>query len=166
MVRVTVSLALCVMLGGCAFAKVQQPDQGLYRVRKERSFEATPSQMVQAMKRAYEKAKYSVDESGQDPSMVISKNRDIPIIQGCDCGSWNGAKVYGTANSRLVASLGLEADTNSIRVTLDHQCTTNFTGTNIYGAVTRRESYRCATTNKVESDIWTAAEEALAEMQK
>jgi hypothetical protein len=104
-------------------------------------------------KSALEGMGYEIANVNSDLGLIRTKVRPVLAPAVCDCGTWNAMKVSGSCDSVLVASAE-RTDDNGTALSIKHECATVFTGRNLYGGITRRETYFCASTGVVEHEFW------------
>jgi len=130
---------------GCAFSAVRRPDP--------KPIALPYDQAVEACRAAAEAIGYQIHSASPAAGIVRTSPRPVQIPELCDCGTWNMDKVTGSAFSTLIATVSAQGNDTSV-VTLDNECSTTFTGRNLYGMVTRQEAYRCASKGAMERDFW------------
>jgi len=145
-------------VSACAFSPVKRPTD-LGPVTDTYTYGASPEEALRAARSALEGAGYEVEVENKDLRLVRSRPRGVPTPAICDCGTWNGAKVAGTAFSQFSLTVNPEEAGSSIAI--EHRCGTNFTGQNLYGATTRAESYECASKGAPERQVMTYLEKLL-----
>ena len=156
-------LAVVVCLSGCAFSAVKRPNVGQYlgQFPQSESFPFTVEEGLAASKSSIEAMGWETLAVNLAIGLVRSKPRPVTTPNICDCGTWNGATISGTADATLVVNLepGGPGRT-AVRVSVE--CVTNFAGQNLYGATTRRETYACASRGAVENEFWATLKRVLA----
>ena len=156
-------LALVLSLSGCAFSAVKRPNPAQYLNQFPQS-QALPL----SVERSAEASKSAIEAMGWETltvnaaiGLVRSKARPVTIPNICDCGTWNGGAVNGTADATLVVNMeSTGSDSTTVRISVE--CVTNFAGQNLYGATTRRESYACATRGAIENEFWATLKRVVA----
>lgn len=153
--RVT-PLLLAVGVSGCAFSAVRRPEINRYfdQFSRTQTFSISVGDAVMASKSSAEAMGYEILTVNSDLGLVRTKVRPVTIPDVCDCGTWNRVAINGTAESTLVVNSRPEGD-NRASVSIDVQCITNFSGQNLYGATTRRETYPCASRGVIENEFWS-----------
>lgn len=157
------ALAVLVFSAGCAFSSVDRTSVDKYRstFSTSESLKANPGLATDASKSALEAIGYEVQSVTPELGLLRTRAREVSVPTTCDCGSWNGRDVSGVANSFLVVRVQPEgADKTSLRV--EHSCAVNFTGRNLFGGVTRQETYECASRGVVERQFWDALRQTVA----
>jgi hypothetical protein len=141
-------------LTGCAFSPVDRPSIEKYK----------PKVIVAAFPRmlksdgmdisaaALRSVGYEVGASTPELGEVKSTARNVMVPQLCDCGSWNGTQITGTAESMISITVE-DHGTESAVLKINHVCATNFKGQNLFGATTRNETYQCASTGSMENQL-------------
>ena len=84
---------------------------------------------------------------------VRTKSKTVPAPAVCDCGTWNGNVITGTADSVFIINVKNQTD-GKTSVKADFGCATTFAGKNLYGVTTRVESYACASRGIAENQFW------------
>lgn len=149
------ALALSVaLLTGCAFSPVDKPvaakhvsQEKLWRVESKDTLA-----VLDATKAAMESAGYETASSTPELGELKTKPKSLPIPEFCDCGTWNGSVVNGSAFSVVIATFTAQPnDEGTLKVS--HGCATTFMGRNLYGAVTTQETYACASRGQTEADL-------------
>lgn len=150
------------MLAGCAFSSVTRvsPAQYAAQIKREASYSASVEQATEAAKNAIEAMGWAIQTS--NPAMGVARSlvRPVTVPEVCDCGTWNGKAVAGTADSVVIVNVETAEDGLS-RVKLGVECMVNFRGTNLYGVTTRQEAYACASRGSIESTFWETYERAM-----
>ena len=147
---------------GCAFSAVNRPDIGkhLSQLPREETFDLRANAALDAARSAAEAVGYEIQAVTEELGQVRTETRSVAVPQLCDCGTWNMSPVTGTGESVLVIRVTEEGDDQS-KISLEHTCSTQFAGQNLYGATTRRESYQCASKGTIEADFWSALREII-----
>ncbi len=101
--------------------------------------------MLEATKAAFESAGYETASITPELGELKSKPRSVAIPDICDCGTWNGTVIGGSAYKAQPGDEGA--------LQIGHFCGTEFRGRNLYGMVTRREAYACASRGQIETDL-------------
>ena len=158
----TCALACLIVLSGCAFSAVRRVNFDQYgnSYRTTKHIELEPTEALDEARSALDGIGWEIASTNADLGIIHSKPRPVTLPDVCDCGTWNGDPVHGTGDFAFVVSV--TPDGTGAKVTVDGQCMTNFTGQNLYGATTRRETYRCASRGKPENDFWTTLETVAA----
>lgn len=158
------ALSTLIAVSGCAFSAVKRPNPGQYQSRFPLS--QTISVLIPE---AAEASKSSIEAMGWETltvnaaiGIVRSKARPVVIPALCDCGTWNGSVVSGTADATLVVNLESGSAEGTTLVRLSVECVTNFAGQNLYGATTRRETYGCASKGGIENEFWATLKRVVA----
>jgi hypothetical protein len=163
--RSGIALALTVALAGtagCAFSPVNRPALNKYgsSITPSKSFSATSEAALKAAELSIVDIGYTVDAVTPELEGLRSKVLSVMIPGPCDCGTWNGNEVTGSASSMLEVRATPDGP-GSVSVRLTHTCAVQFTGRNIYYMPTRRETYPCASTGTVERKFWDLMARAL-----
>jgi hypothetical protein len=147
---------LCVT--GCAFSPVERPDLTKFSadIQHERSLTVAPSSAIAIAKSAAEAMGYEIQSVTPELGQVRTKVKAVNVPDVCDCGTWNYDDIRGTADSSLVVRVTAAGSQST--VTLEHTCSTKFTGQNLNGATTRVEAYQCASKGIVEKEFWSTVE--------
>lgn len=153
--RIPLLLSVFVLTSGCAFSAVNRPDVSRYsnQFPRENSYQGTTQEVLDAARSSLEAMGYEILAVTEEISQIRTKVRAVTIPDYCDCGTWNLSPVTGTAESVLVTTVS-DQDGDQTRVVLEHNCVTNFSGQNLYGATTRRETYQCASRGHIEKEFW------------
>jgi hypothetical protein len=154
--RLAPLMALIVLASGCAFSAVRRPDPDLYSsgFSREQRISISSAGALAAAKSTLEAMGYEIQSVTPELGQIRTKAVQVAIPQLCDCGTWNRDSVRGTADSILTVRVTAGGTGNST-VTIEHVCGTNFSGQNLYGATTRRETYQCASRGMVEKNFWS-----------
>ena len=148
-------LPITLILSGCAFASVNRPSIDLYNqniVPKE-TIALNSSATLDIAKDALEGMGYEIQTINKDLRLVRTKPLSVIVPNVCDCGTWNGNTISGTANSMIIVKV-VAASAESSTLTIEHECFVNFAGHNLYGITTRSESYQCASRGIIEKEFW------------
>ena len=143
------------LLTGCAFAPVHQTPYDLYfnQFSRENTVDMASGATLDAVKATLLAMGYEIQAVTPELGTILTKVRQVPIPVQCDCGSWNGAVVNGTADSAFQVTVSKIGEGQS-RIVIDQTCGTVFNGQNLYGATTRHEVYRCASRGIIERNFW------------
>lgn len=153
-------LALTALFGSaCAFSAVNRPKiPGQTAV--EDDFEGGEDTVFAATKDVLGSMGFNVTFSDPTLRMATTNTTMVPIEDNCDCGTWNGRPVKGTADLSLsVITRGVEKGASAVAIDAIYKV--KFTGRNTYGAVTRQEFYRCRSTGRKEEDFFRRLQEYL-----
>ena len=161
MSRIIFSFVLCMVLGACAFSPVHRPNINTYGSDfTGKSFNVSSEAATSAARSALEAMGYEIQSVTPELGMIRTKDRLVIIPEICDCGTWNGRVISGTASSSI--KLKIEArGPNEVSIQLEHICATTFTGRNLYYMPTRRETYQCASNNQTEGQFWKTLQQIL-----
>lgn len=157
------ALAVLLLSSGCAFSPVKRPDPGLYRnqIVGAKVIPLPFAATIDACKAAAESIGFQIHTASQESGVVRTAARAVQIPDICDCGTWNLEPIRGAGYSVLIAKVKQQSSGESI-VTLENECGTEFTGRNLYGAVTRHEVYRCASRGQSEREFWSMLDQVVA----
>jgi hypothetical protein len=149
--RLLVVVMTLSLLTGCAFSPVRKVDpvQYLGSFVSDRPVPLGTQEALDAAKGAAEAMGYSTQSVTPELGQLRTAALQVQIPEVCDCGSWNLDPVRGTADSLLVVRVTAAAGGGSV-VHVEHLCGTSFSGQNLYGATTRRDTYQCASRGLVE----------------
>lgn len=154
MMTIRRTLAICavaVLATACAFAPVDRPVSAPQAKAWQVKSKDVPA-MLDAAKTAFESAGYGTASITPDLGELKSKPRALAVPEFCDCGTWNGSTVGGMAQSELIATYRVQPNEEGT-LQVSHVCATAFRGRNLYGMVTRREAYACASRGQIETDL-------------
>lgn len=143
------------VLTGCAFSPVERPPITKY-VDSQAAYEFTGLTKDEAMdiaRSSLQSSGYEVISFVPELGEVRTKSKLVSTPAVCDCGTWNGAVITGNADSLFIVTVKNQSD-GKVSVKGDFSCNTTFSGTNIYGAVTKVETYTCASRGVAESQFW------------
>jgi len=143
--KLTIVLALVVSLSSCAFSAVKRPDLANTKSPLVSSYNLSTSE-------ATNNASNTLTIMGYTPikdsdGSIVTNLVPTPIPANCDCGTWNGTVVTGTADSQFRVSF---SGGSATKMNLRFSCIATFTATNIYGVPTRSEKYECASKGVLE----------------
>ena len=149
------SILFLSVLTGCAFSPVERPpvtkyvdSQAVYEfsgITKDAAMEIARSSL---QSNGYEVISF-VPELGE----VRTKAKLVSTPAVCDCGTWNGTVITGNAESVFIITSKNQSD-GKVSVKGGFSCGTTFSGTNLYGAVTKVETYACASRGVAEGQFW------------
>jgi hypothetical protein len=150
-----VFLLFSAALAGCAFSPVERPVATKYVDSQiTHNFSGVTKDAAMDMARsALQSSGYEVISYVPELGEVITKSRLVNIPDICDCGTWNGSVVSGNADSMFIINAKDQVD-GKVSVKSGFACSTTFSGKNIYGAVTRVETYICASRGVAENRFW------------
>jgi hypothetical protein len=151
------------VVGACAFAPVNQVNFDRYynQFQKEGKVDLSVAVATDAAKSTLEAMGYDIQSVTPELGTILTKNVSVLTPAVCDCGSWNGSPVNGTAASSIKVSITAEGDSTS-KVAIENFCGTTFNGQNLRGATTRHEVYRCASRGGPERDFWDKFQRIIA----
>lgn len=161
--RSCVALAVLLLASGCAFSPVKRPDPGLYRhqIVGAKVIPLPFAATLNASKATAESIGFQIQAVSQESGVMRTTARAVQIPEVCDCGTWNLEPIRGSGYSVLIATVKEQSPGEST-VTLENECGTEFTGRNLYGAVTRHEVYRCASRGQAEREFWSMLDQIVA----
>jgi hypothetical protein len=151
-----------VSLSSCAFAPVDKPGIDTISKKTNRYYEIGYEKTADLASLAAESMGYKV---GREMGQIRSTMKPVLIQGNCNCGTWNGTAIQGYADSVLMIDVTKLSDTKS-QVTLEARFATRFQGRNLYGMVTRDETYPCASTGGLENQYFASLDRLVAHMGK
>jgi hypothetical protein len=158
MKRFVAAATLTLALSACAFSAVNRPPTAKYAtgIKTSAIYPVGLKQAMKATADSFGSLGYQVLSSSIELSEMKSNVLQVVIPSTCDCGTWNGGTVGGTADSNLRVRFTDASTTEHVatRFDIEFVCGTRFRGHNLYGAVTRDETYACASRGIVESKFW------------
>lgn len=160
--RCAVFLLSAVTFYACAFSPVRRPEvkPHVSRAPEGMALDLSVGDAVEASKEALEAMGYEILTANPALGLVRTKVRSIPVPEKCDCGTWNASPVKGTAESTVIVNTQSEGE-DKVSISISMECITNFTGQNLYGATTRRETYPCASRGIIEQEFWPTLQRIL-----
>ncbi len=153
--KLVVVFLLLFSLNACAFAPVERPEKNKYfcDFMNSKVFIITLPQSMDIAKNALEAIGYEILTNNSELGLIRTKTKLVKIPEFCDCGTWNGSIINGSADSTIVVEFQ-EFEKEKISVSISMKCSTTFKGTNLHGATTRQETYDCASRGKIENEFW------------
>jgi hypothetical protein len=150
------SLAAIVMLGGCAFAGVDRPpvEKNVPQTVINEFPRISTGEAMDIARSALQSAGFEVIAYTPELGEVRTKARQVPTPGACDCGTWNGSVIQGTALATYLITVDTPPPGDKALVKAKLTCGTTFTGRNLYGATTKVETYQCASTGQIEQQFW------------
>jgi hypothetical protein len=151
------TFVIAVGMAGCAFAPVTRVPANRYYARFQHSqvVELGREDAMNAARSSLEAIGFEMQSVTPELGIIRTRPRVVMIPEVCDCGSWNGDTVHGTALSSMVITVkDAPAGPRASLIEIDHSCVFQFTGHNLYGGVTREETYACASRGGLESEFW------------
>ena len=148
----SLAIAFTVILGGCASARVDQPDVYLYPPRAHqpsRIIADSPEAAANAARNALESIGYELQSTSPERKIVQSKIRQVPVPATCDCGAFNGI-----ASSSFEIRME-QIQTGKTHVTAEHVCVATL-------PPPQSRSYRCASRGGPEYEFWGAFQKFLS----
>lgn len=149
-------LMLCCVLSltGCAFSSVDRPNVEKFKPKiTTASFpNLQKSDAMEIAGVALRSIGYEVGSATPELSEVKSVSKPAMVPQICDCGSWNGNQISGTADSMIAVTVE-NPGTALATLKINFVCATSFKGQNLFGATTRAETYQCASTGAIENQF-------------
>lgn len=157
--RLSLTLLISTLAVGCAFSAVKRTPVDRYSsaVSREQTVSAAPAAALDVAKSSLEAMGYEIQSVTPELGQVRTKPLAVAIPDLCDCGTWNLDPVRGTADSFFTVKVS-DAVSGGSTVLIEHVCGTTFSGQNLYGATTRRESYQCASRGAIEKNFWSTFE--------
>lgn len=150
--KISLLFTWCVLaLTGCAFSSVDRPNVQQFKTRiTSANFPLLQKgDALDIAGAAMRSIGFEVGSSTPELGEVKSAAKPALVPLVCDCGSWNGTQISGTADS--VFSVSIErSGTSDALLKFNIACATNFKGQNLFGATTRNETYQCASTGVLE----------------
>ena len=152
----------CLAISGCAFSAVKRPNPALYSrtIKTTEPLEVSKAEAMDAARRALKLAGYEIQADDTQLGIIRTKSAQVPIPAICDCGTWNLDPVTGMADSYFEAVVE-PVDASHSLLKLTFFCGATFTGHNLYGAVTRQETYQCASRGEAEKNLWQMIDRVL-----
>ncbi|HEX4496526.1 MAG TPA: hypothetical protein VIE43_12715 [Thermoanaerobaculia bacterium] len=152
------------LIGACAFSSVNRVNFDRYsnQYQMEGTANLPVPAATDAAKSTLEAMGYDIQSVTPELGTILTKNVAVLTPATCDCGSWNGSPVSGTATSAFKVTVAPGPDAATSRVAIEHLCMTTFNGHNLYGATTRHEVYRCASRGGPERDFWDKFQRIMA----
>lgn len=146
---------LTISVTSCAFSHVSRPNIDKYHNKFSRDHEirSSPDKMKNDIREILMSMGYDIMTISDNLGLIRSKIRMVTVPEVCDCGTWNTGLVRGQAESTVVVRILPYTETVT-KIEIDHECIMNFTGNNLLGATTRRETYQCASTGVIENKFW------------
>ncbi|MEI8122743.1 MAG: hypothetical protein WCI20_11880 [bacterium] len=150
----TILVAAIVALSGCAFAPVDKPNIEKHGPRiVEVAFPNLKGADGLSIAEATLKSiGFEVAAMTAELNEVKTKTKPAMIPQICDCGSWNGNQITGTADSVMAVTVQ-NSGTVQANLKINFVCAASFKGTNLWGVTTRAETYQCASTGALEKQF-------------
>lgn len=162
-------------LAACAFAPVERPIVNDNAGSQQRFVNLPPDQAFKVAELAAKSMGYDILISNKAGGYLKTNAKSIPVQGNTDCGAWHGVPVHGTVASALVVKVANLKD-NQSSVSVFGFYATKFQGRNLYGMVTREETYRCASLGSIENtymDVltglaknWSPSQKAAAQKQE
>jgi hypothetical protein len=143
-------MLMMVLIGACAFAPVERPVVGANAGSQERIINLPHAQAFEVAELAAKSMGYEILISNKASGYLKTNAKKVPVQGNANCGSWNGVPIQGTAASALEVRVS-ERDKDHCGVTVWGFYGTKFQGRNLYGMVTREETYRCNSLGAVEN---------------
>jgi hypothetical protein len=137
--KLFIIMGIIVSLSSCAFSAVKRPDLTNTNKPLVSSYNISKDQATKNANTTLTILGYTpvADSDGS----VVTNQVAIPVPANCDCGTWNGNVVTGTAASQFKVAFSGDA---RVKMDLKFSCEVTFTATNLYGVPTRSEMYQCA----------------------
>jgi len=143
-----------VSLTACAFSPVDVPpvEKHAPKVVLSQLQGVTVEQGMDAARSALQSSGYEVGAYTPELGEVKTKPRQLQVPEWCDCGTWNGSVVQGTADSIMTVVVKPDGDSR-VSVAAQHSCANIFFGRNLYGVVTVQQPVQCASRGTVEREF-------------
>jgi hypothetical protein len=148
-------------LAGCAFSPVDRPSIEGSAISKTEPFASTEDAAIAASKISLKAMGYEVSSFTPEMGQMRTNNYSVAIAENCNCGEWNSRPIAGNAQSSLQIRVDPKGS-GSVLLQVTHVCTINFVGRNLWGMPTRRETYQCASTGRIESEFLDGVRRVLA----
>jgi len=151
-----IAVSVVLALGGCAFSGVDRPPiekNVAQNVINEFPRSMSKDEAMDIARSALQSSGFELASFTPELAEVRTKARQVPIPAACDCGTWNGAVVQGTAMATYLITVDTPPGDKTL-VKANFTCGTTFTGRNLYGATTKVETYQCASTGQMEQQFW------------
>lgn len=157
-----ISISTVLALQACAFSPVARVNYDRYynQFPRTKTVPGESSAMLDAVRSSLEGMGYPDVKVNSDLAEVRTGSLAVPTPEACDCGTWNGSPVRGTAESAVLVKVTAAAS-DEVQVAIEQSCGTLFRGQNLYGATTRQEAYRCASRGAVERKFWETLDRVL-----
>ena len=136
-------------VSSCAFSPVERPKVTADQGSKHRQVKLPRKQAIELACLAATSMGYDILSVDHSSGYIKTNVKPMPIAGNAHCGSWNGTPIKGMATSAMfIKVLVLSQNTSLIKVT--GLFGTRFKGRNLYGMVTRDETFRCASMGNLE----------------
>lgn len=163
-----IHLLLCLvffsLISSCAFAPVNRPDKNKYNEKflQTKTYNISLEEALKASNDSLEALGFEIQASNISLGLVRTKTLLVNIPKVCDCGTWNGKAINGNADFNFIITLTSNLN-NQTSIDIETTCSTTFSGQNLYGATTRRETYDCASCGIYEEEFWATFEKLINE---
>jgi hypothetical protein len=149
-----IAIGAVLFASGCAFSPVNAPAPEKYTPleSKVEIKNLDKTQTLEVVKSALTSFGYEVVSVIPELGEVKTKNLQVQIPERCDCGTWNGNVVSGSAQSRMEVIVSNTQPTGT-KAVIKHYCATEFYGRNIYGMITTQQPIVCASRGTIEKDV-------------
>ena len=142
-------------LSACAFAPVERPVIDQSQPKPNRYFKMSKDDLYEVCKITAMNMGYSIDHEDPAQGLIRTGLKKIDVSGNANCGTWNGSQINGRAASALEIKVKSLAENKSM-VTLDLRIAARFLGRNLYGMVTRDETYRCSSLGQLENQFFSS----------
>lgn len=143
------------LVSGCAFSPVERPLIDVGQPLQNRYFDLPKTDLMEVCKVTAQNMGYSVIHEDPTSGIIRTGLKQIEIAGNANCGTWNGNQIGGFAGSAMEIKVKSLGDRKSM-AEVDARFATRFQGKNLYGMVTRDESYRCASLGQLENQYFSS----------
>lgn len=152
--KVFIALTAVLAMSGCAFSPVNVPAPDKYTslAAKVELKNADTVQSVEIVKSALTSFGYEIASVIPELGEIKTKLLPVSIPERCDCGTWNGSIVSGTAQSRMEVIVS-KNQPGGANAAIKHFCSVLFLGRNLYGMVTTQQNLECASRGTIEKEV-------------
>ncbi len=151
-----IMLTCLIFLGACAFSAVDRPQIGPQDGTMQSQFKLPPEDLYILAKITAGTMGYGILREDESTGKIVTDLKPITTVGNCECGTWNGVPVTGNVDSAMILTVSrIGAGVSSLKV--QSRFAARFIGRNLYGMITRDETYRCAGTGALEKNFITTA---------
>jgi hypothetical protein len=146
---------LTLITSSCAFSPVKRPIIEQSDLTKSRIYKINASDLYEIIDDTVIDLGYTIKQNIEDSRSIFTNVKQVEIASNCNCGTWNGSFIGGYAGSELLIHIN-SIDDNTSELVLTSSLATRFRGRNLYGVVTRDETYRCKSYGTIENQFFAS----------
>lgn len=142
-------LLILPLLSSCAFSPVTKPiDETKEATKITRQYSISPEEAFSVSRKSLKLVGYKESMALAEEGVIKTEPSLGKVTDQYDCGTWNGRVITGSCDS--TALVNISESVNGSNISMETTCVTSFTGKNLWGMTTRKETFDCKSNGKLE----------------